>query len=169
MLHVFTRCSINGMQLKVFENGRIFIWKKLPNAKEEKWHQLKGYIATINGYKCHTTQINYKHYIMSRLIYKAFHPEFDLKYTKNITIDHINRNSLDNRLCNLRVASALEQSLNRKWRNMKKAKGCHFDKRINKWCARISIQDKRKYLGSVETEAEANTAYLNAKAKHLGN
>ena len=171
MLHVFTRCSINGTQLKVFEDGRIFIWKKWSwNAKKEDWFELKGNINNQGGYKQHRTKINYQTYTTSRIIWKAFHPEWDIEDSSpNNTIDHINRNSLDNRLCNLRVATMSEQTLNRKWLNHKKAKGCRFHKKDKKWNARIVIQGKETHLGGFATEAEANTAYLNAKAKHLGN
>jgi hypothetical protein len=164
MLRVFARLSINETQLKVFEDGEI---RKL----NESWIQLKGWITTDkrSGYKRRCTEIQGKQYTTSRIIYKAFHPEFNLEYTPDNTIDHINRNSLDNRLCNLKVANMSEQNLNRKWLNYKKAKGCYFDKRRNLWYARIQIQGKTKHLGYFETEAEAHTTYLVAKAKHLGN
>jgi hypothetical protein len=164
MLHVFIRCSINGTQLKVFEDGRIF------KLSDESWIQLKGWFDTNKReYKRHATEINGRKYTTSRLIWKAFHPEFNLEFSSDNTIDHINRNSLDNRLCNLKVANRSEQNLNRKRMNFKNAKGCYFHKKDKKWHARISIKGKKTYLGYFETETEAHTAYLDAKAKHLGN
>jgi hypothetical protein len=136
--------------------------------KEEKWYKLKGKIfIRKNSYKCHRTWVNYKCYTTSRLVYKAFHPEFNLEYTKNITIDHINRNSLDNRLCNLRIATMSEQIINREC--VIHAKGYYFNKQTQKWIARIGIQGKTKHLGSFKTESEARIARLVAKAEHLGN
>lgn len=221
MLHVFIRCSINGASLKVFEDGKIWRYGKIrPNAKEEKWIQCKGTIHTTKrtGYKRHLTFINKKQHATSRIVYKAFHPEWDIDDNGfNNTIDHINRNSLDNRLCNLRIANMTEQALNRDFvinqqgytydisknkymahirlnkkqkhlgnfntadeakhcfeqarlgiiPKLREIKGCIYDKRRNKWYAYIKINGKTKNLGTFKTEAEAHTAYLNAK--HLGN
>jgi hypothetical protein len=149
----------------VFEDGRIFRFGYYGNAKEESWFQLKGNIyINKDGYKRQRTEINGKHYTTSRIIYKAFHPEWDIENgIQNNSIDHINRNSLDNHISNLRTADMKLQSQNRNC--VINAKG--YSKHGNKYQARICIQGKDITLGTFTTALEARQCYLNAK--HLGN
>lgn len=96
---------------------------------------------------------------------------------KGYTVDHINRNPLDNRLENLRLATNKEQSRNRnkvKNRNGKKLsskyKGVSLQKdkyRPKPWLSVIRENSKVKYLGHFKTEVEAAKAYDNyAKKLH---
>lgn len=170
MLHVFIRCSINGTQLKVFENGRIFRFGFYrPTSKEETWYELKGWIRIHKGgYKQHITCVNDERYTTSRIIWKAFHPEWDIEdYSPDNTIDHISRNSLDNHISNLRTADRKLQSQNRNC--VINQKGYNWCKTRNKYMAYITLDGKQKTLGRFDTEAEAHTAYLDAKTKHLEN
>lgn len=45
-------------------------------------------------------------------------------------------------------------------------KGVYFNKRDNKWMARIRINGKLKYIGLFKTELEAHQAYLKAKKEN---
>lgn len=68
------------------------------------WYYLNGYIASHINYK---KTILYLHqYIAEENIENKYNNE------KNISIDHINRNKLDNRIENLRYASQTIQNLN---------------------------------------------------------
>ena len=71
-------------------------------------------------------------------------------------IDHINGNTLDNRLINLR---GVNQNMNQ-W-NRKGAKGYYRVR--NKYRAVIKINNKKIHLGYFDTELEARQAYLDAK------
>ena len=157
--------ELNGAKLRVYECGKIerFGFKKC-QSKEETWFQLKGCIPIRKDYyKLHTTRINKKSYITSRIIYFAFNPTWDINnYHFNSSIDHINRDSLDNRLVNLRIATAKEQVLNRN--SVINAKGYYFNK--GKYKAQIKINEKKIYLGLFDTEEEAHQAYLKAKESH---
>lgn len=73
-------------------------------------------------------------------------------------IDHINGSRGDNRVENLREVSNAENL-----QNMKKAKGCTYIIRLDKWMAQINVNKEHKYLGVFNTEQEAHEAYLKAK------
>ena len=105
--------------------------------------------------------INKKHYALHRLIYKYHNEDFDLTdISKNNFVDHININALDNRIENLRILTASQNSRNRnKFKNCIGSKYIGVRKRYNKWIAEISIDGKYKNLGQFETEEEAHLAY----------
>jgi len=73
-------------------------------------------------------------------------------------LDHINRDKTDNRICNLRLSNAQNNSLNTN------PKGAYFNKQRNNWYSRICIKDKDIFLGYFKTEEEARQAYLSAKS-----
>lgn len=82
--------------------------------------------------------------------------------------DHINRNGLDNRRCNLRICSIGENNRNK----IKKSgtssifKGVSWNKKDEYWHAYIYKNYKRYFLGLFEKETNAAKVY-NKKAKEL--
>ena len=159
--------ELNGAKLRVYDDGRIERFgKRVWNAQKETWFQLQGCInIQKNGYNRNTTQINKKTYITSRIIYYAYFPDlFDIN-DPITTIDHIDRNSTNNHINNLRVATMLKQVLNRNC--VINAKGYSWNINSKKWQAHIKINKKQIYLGSFDTEEEAHQAYLNAKLTPL--
>jgi hypothetical protein len=154
--------ELNGAKLKVYPTGEV--WKfgcKNQNSKEE-WIQLKGCIKTNkDGYKYNRTQINQKHYTTSRIIYKAFNLEWDITNTKNNEIDHIDINSLNNHISNLRIATSQEQKINTN--RIINAKGYTF--KNGKYEARIKNNYKYIHLGTFDTAEKAHKAYLIAVEK----
>ncbi len=154
--------ELNNTKIRVEINGSI--WKfgyKARTSKKETWYQLKGSITTNkHEYKCHRTSINKKSYVTSRIIYKAFNLNWNIDNNSfDNSIDHINRNSLDNRIENLRVYNSREQSLNRNF--VINAKGYYINKK-GKYQAQIGIHNKTINLGYYDTEIEAHQAYLHA-------
>lgn len=77
----------------------------------------------------------------------------------NFTLcDHINRNKLDNRRCNLRPASISQNAANAN----RTTNACGFkgvSKNYDKWVARISINGKVKHLGRFDTPEKAALKY----------
>lgn len=85
------------------------------------------------------------------------------------TIDHINGVRSDNRFCNLREATRMQN--NNAFRRKSKANtsgytGVYYHKQRNKWCARIMVFGKTIPLGLHETPEKAARAVQNERAKH---
>ena len=77
-------------------------------------------------------------------------PRFLLNYKGHLTIDHINRNTLDNRKCNLKIVSHYENNLN-KGNNTSGCVGVCWNKLQNKW----QVSFKNKNLGKFNSFDEA--------------
>lgn len=82
--------------------------------------------------------------------------------------DHINKNRLDNRKCNLRTVTGSENALNRKLEKINKSGYRCVHKITNKqypnyvrWRARATINKKAYSLGCFKTPEEAHAAYIN--------
>lgn len=86
---------------------------------------------------------------------------FLMNPNEDMVVDHINHNRLDNRKQNLRICTQGENLRN------KKVKGVVFDKRRNKWYARIMINGKNLHLGSFATEEEAIKVRRQAEIKYF--
>jgi len=72
-------------------------------------------------------------------------------------IDHINRDRLDNRIENLRLATNEENQQNANRR------GYYLNQQWGRYVAQIAVNGRSIYLGGYDTEDEARAAYLAAK------
>ena len=82
--------------------------------------------------------------------------------SKRMVIDHINRNKLDNRLENLRICSAKENSYNTSKRCNKensKYKGVKKQGKSGKWIATITKDGNMHEIRDISTEKEAAQIY----------
>lgn len=77
----------------------------------------------------------------------------------NDICDHINRDILDNRRCNLRKVSALQNSVNRRGLNPEQFKGVYQCRGSDKYEARIRAFGKSQYLGRYSTAEQAARIY----------
>lgn len=68
---------------------------------------------------------------------------------KDLEVDHINRNILDNRICNLRVCDKVINTQNTIHQKNSKTKmrGVYFDKKRNKYRGYVQVNNERKFLG----------------------
>lgn len=92
-----------------------------------------------------------------------------------LMIDHRNRDRLDNRIENLRLADDVTNAYNQgKIRTSSGGKpsspllGACWHKRRGKWVSYIRIDGKQTYLGSFDSDKEAAEAYQAAAACHFG-
>ena len=114
--------------------------------------QSTGYIKTGIKGKC---------YQNSRLIWIMHHGDIPAGYV----VDHINRDRLDNRLENLRLATIAENNYNMKApRNKWGFRGVSRVK--SSWCSTIHANGKSHYLGVYPTKEGAARAY-NEAAREL--
>lgn len=101
--------------------------------------------------------------------YLLMHREI-LQTSSGLVSDHINGDGLDNRRCNLRVATFSQNSANRgKQRdNSSGFKGVYFYKNDNRWFAQIKVNQKAISLGRFASREEAHNAYAEAARKYYG-
>lgn len=80
-----------------------------------------------------------------RIAYKMHNGDFD----ESLCIDHINGDTSDNRLSNLRLVTHQEnqQNARRSKLNTSGHTGVYWNKRTNKWDASITYNYKQKHLG----------------------
>lgn len=100
--------------------------------------------------------------IMERIIGRSL--------TKAEEVDHIDRNPLNNRRSNLRIATHAENLRNRgKNRNNTSGyKGVTWDKGEGKWSASITVNYKRVHLGRYSNPEDAYAAYCKAVKEYHG-
>lgn len=135
-----------------------FTWIK-SNSNRTKIGDDAGCFGKTNGYK--EIAINNRLYPSHRLAWLYVHGYFP---PRGLVIDHINGNTIDNRICNLRCVTERQNSQNRDIHRAGKLIGAHFDKKRGNWKARYKIRDKEHFIGRFPTEIEAHQAYLKAIA-----
>ena len=130
----------------------LFKWSKTSVKKGTDYHYLKTSFTIDN-----------KRYsiLLHRLIMNA---------KKGQIIDHINRNSFDNRKINLRFCSNSENTSNGKMRKSKSGyKGVCWYKPYNKWVIKIYIKGRYKFLGYTNNPIEGAKLYNKYAQIHLDN
>jgi len=138
---------------------------------DEDFEKVKGYTWVLNFRKnrnvfyaerTRTKDKDKKNFRMHRLIMDC--PE-------GMTVDHINRNTLDNRKENLRICSNKENVRNSKKRKdgiTSKYKGVHYAKKRDVFVSQITVDKEHKFLGHFKNEEDAAIAYNNAAIKYFG-
>lgn len=90
--------------------------------------------------------------VMELYLNRALHDDED--------VDHINGDTLDNRISNLRVCTRSQNLFNSKLNNRNSSgfKGVSYNKKCKKWTAYITVNYKTVYLGLFTTPEEAYKA-----------
>ena len=123
--------------------------------------------GTINtdkrtGKQCVRYKFNHKLYLIHRLIW-AWH---GYSLEPNQEIDHIDGNSLNNCIENLRATTHKQNCENRKGANKNSKsgeKGVRWHKATKKWEAYINHNGIKKHLGLYETKEDAIDARIEAE------
>lgn len=137
----------------------VFIWINPPKSHPDLLGQKAG--ALRNGYLIIKIDGKaYRAHQLAWLLARGHIPD---------VIDHRNRNTLDNRLCNLREATRLQNAQNHT--RKRKASGLPHGVRVTpygKYVARIRDNKRPLHLGTFKTAEEAAQAYLQAQKKYFG-
>ena len=106
----------------------------------------------------------HEHILIHRLIAQTLIPN----PLNKLTVDHIDGNSLNNSINNLRWATHQEQTINRQIpsHNTSGFRGVCFCKRENKWKATMKINGKTKNIGYYDTAEAANEAFQKMSLLH---
>lgn len=140
--------------------------EKVVLVDDEDFEWLSNYSWTYNphggGYASRTDRSGAKQktVLMHRAIMGA---------VKGQQVDHINRNRLDNRRCNLRICTPAQNAWNASKRKdgvTSKYKGVYFRKSDGKYAANIQKGRRSIFLGNYLKEEDA-AYYYNMKAKEL--
>jgi hypothetical protein len=134
-----------------YENGKLF-WK-ISKGKIRCGNEVGAVHQSSVGKFYRRFSWNKKFYYVHRLIYRIFNPEI----STNLVIDHINGNSLDNRIENLRLTTQVVNGKNSKIRKTNKSgtTAVSFDKSRGKWVVRLHKNGKYKFLGRFENKIDA--------------
>lgn len=123
----------------------------------DDWNRLKDYYWAVDkhGYVC--SMIKGKLRKMHKMI---------MRNTEYDTVDHINRNKLDNRKENLRYATYAINAQNRTLLSKNKY-GCPgITKNHNRYVVTIGINGEKHYIGNFKTVEEAIKARKEAEEKY---
>lgn len=136
-----------------YKDGNL-IWKVNPKTGNKRIGHIAG---TVNGNGYKQVIVLGKIKLYHRVVF-LYHYGYLPQY-----IDHINRNRLDNRIENLREATARENQANRKIgkNNTSGYTGVSWDKVNKKWEATTRNDNKKINLGRYDTPVLARAAYVN--------
>lgn len=137
-------------------SGKLY-WRVTKNSQARHGMEAGG-VAMLGGVPYRRIKVDGRSYLTHRLIFfieTGNWPEI---------VDHINRDTLDNRFGNLRAATKMANRWNctGNRQSISGVKGVYYDR--GRWKALITVKGQRQYLGMYATLEEAkkvvDTAYM---------
>jgi hypothetical protein len=151
---------IEGNTVKVFKGERVILMERD--------------VFELIEEKQYTVAINSKGYVLIRKMSAGVYVFSEYLHRMTIdskeTVDHIDRNPLNNLRSNLRPASRAEQNLNKGTRadNSTGVKGVWYHKKNKKYVGEVWYKKKKYNCGSFETLEEAEKAVKTKRAELHG-
>lgn len=149
----------NVCYIKMRSKGKQYICLVDTNIYMQKLSNIKWFVNIDKNGKRHNVYVISKKGKMHRIIMDLGHSYYDKRQ-----VDHINHNTLDNRLCNLRIATNAENNHNSRpalYKKASKYKGVHkaLLNVYKIWNIHITINGKSKFLKNFYTEKAAALHY----------
>lgn len=159
-----------------YKNG--FLYRKIKVNRNTVIGSKVGTMAFVNGCYRRYISFDYKGYTAARLIFLWHHGYLPVQ------VDHIDRDSLNDKIENLREANSSQNNANRNALKNKTSKylGVHFSTEnitlfsIKKkdfithtyhyWCASLSSNGKEIRIGRFKNEIQAALAYNREAVRH---
>lgn len=135
----------NGQLIKIFKSGKV---KECDSIFEQEY-----------GYKHYTVTYNGKKYISGRVAYYIQSGEDPGSFM----VDHVDGNTLNNRIENLRLVDNRGNQQNRKSHRGGALIGACWDKNKRKWQSGIRWKKVKVFLGYCSSEESASLAYRTAQ------
>ena len=133
------------------ENGKLY-WKN---------HWDKSVRTRFLHKEAGTVRLGYRRIILGLKVYTVHRLIWFIENRSLPTmIDHINGDSLDNRIQNLRTSASRKNQQNQRRHREGKLVGASFHKASQTWRAVVKIEGKQIYLGLFNTELEAHQRYV---------
>ena len=156
-------CELNGRLIKLDEDGELYWWYHTNRCGEMKnpyWVKYKQTITRYKGGKEYKrAALGNRKFFIHRIIYYIHNQEWDiLDSSKSNLIDHIDRNTFNNNIENLRVVTNQQNCCNKGTTNVTITK-------YNTYRAKVSFGDI--YISKCyKTEQEAIDAVAEFKLKY---
>ena len=141
-----------------YKNGELY-WK---NCRYKAYNGKKaGHIHKTGYWRIKLNKENYQAHRIIFAMHHDFMPEF---------IDHIDGDTSNNKIENLREATRTQNFQNSKKtiRNKSGVKGVFWHKIKNRWIARVSVNGKEIHVGTFTDLDEATKAVKQFREKHHG-
>ena len=156
--------QLNDRKLKINRNDSEDLWiyfeyhgKRL--IKNPHWRQVGIWVESNNYCRC---RIGNKRYLVHRVVYYAHNQDWNIDFKpKENPVDHINWNTQNNDISNLRVGT---RSLNQQ--NQKHVVGYYWNEKKQRYRATITVNGIHYSLGSYKTKEDAIEARKKGKEKY---